>query len=67
MQLQVLVPCLEICSEHKKLPEDPGTKAAKAESAVGVGDGELKGMWSLGRRSSLQMTESRCCVGNAVM
>jgi len=34
LQLQVLVPCSEICSEHKKLHEDPGAKAAKAESLM---------------------------------
>lgn len=38
VQLQVLVPCLEICSGHKELHEDTGAKATRAA----VGDGELK-------------------------
>lgn len=42
VQLQVLVPCLESCSEHKELHEDPGAKAARAGSAAGVSGGELK-------------------------
>lgn len=67
VQLQVLVPCLEICSEHRELHEDPGAKATKAESATGVGDGELNGVWSLERKRRLQTTESRCCVGNAII
>lgn len=54
LQLQVLVPCSEICPEHKELQEDPG---AKAESATGVGDGKLKGVWCLERKRRLQMTE----------
>lgn len=66
-RLQVLAPCLDTCSEHKELHEDPGAKAAKAESAIGVGEGKLHGVWSLERRQRLQMTESRRCVGNAII
>lgn len=29
VQLQVLVPCLEICSEHKELHEDPRTNESR--------------------------------------
>ena len=49
------------------LHEDPGAKVAKAESATGVGGGELEGVWSRKRKRRLQMTESRCCVGNAII
>lgn len=64
LQLQVLVPCLTICYEHKELHGDPEAKAAKAECAASVGDTELKEVGCLERKRRLQMTENRCCVGN---
>lgn len=32
LELQVLVPCSEICSEQKELHEDPGDEAEVMES-----------------------------------
>lgn len=42
-QLQLLVPCTEICSGHKLLCEDIEATGATPESATGIGDGEPKG------------------------